>query len=74
MGMMLQGILNMPLPDDPAELDAMTWLQIKDRMREAASELGRLQSLLKSHGINAESEYICSCGLRREPKRSEPDF
>ena len=74
MGLMLQSVLNMPLPDDPADLDAMTWLQVKDRMREAASELGRLQGLLKSHGINPESEYICACGLRRVPKRGELDF
>lgn len=74
MGLMLQGILNMPLPDDPAKLDVMTWLQIKDRMRQAASELGRLQGLLEDRGIDPQSEYICTCGVRREPKRGEPQF
>lgn len=44
MSRMLQGILNMPLPDDPAKLDPMMWLQVKDLMREASIELTRLET------------------------------
>lgn len=36
---MLLGVLNMPLPDDPAKLDAMTWLQFRGRAREAAQRI-----------------------------------
>ena len=47
MGIMLQGVLRMPLPDNPADLDPMMWIQIVDRMREAANEIDRLRTLLK---------------------------
>lgn len=48
--------------------------QHADTCEEAAREISRLRGLLSANGINAESEYICSCGLRREPKRDQPDF
>lgn len=35
---MLLGVLRQPLPDDPAQLDAITWAQIRDRMRQAAEQ------------------------------------
>lgn len=47
MAIMLQGVLRMPLPDNPADLDPMMWAQIRDRMREAADEIERLHALLK---------------------------
>lgn len=36
---MLFGVLRMPLPDNPADMGVMEWMQIKDRMRQAADEL-----------------------------------
>lgn len=44
MGLVLQGILNMPYPDDPAEMDALTWLQARAAMREAWAEIERLRA------------------------------
>lgn len=43
MAIMLQGVLRMPLPDNPADLGPMMWAQIKGRMREAADEIDRLE-------------------------------
>jgi len=37
--LMLLGVLRMPLPDDPKDLDALTWLQFRDRAREAADRI-----------------------------------
>lgn len=39
MGLVTTGILNMPLPDDPAEMDIITWVQIKHAMRDGAREI-----------------------------------
>lgn len=39
MGMVTLAVLGMPLPDDPSELDLLTWFQIKDRMRDAHRQL-----------------------------------
>ena len=39
---MLHGVLNMPLPDDPRELDAMTWLQFRDRASDASAQIASL--------------------------------
>ena len=36
---MLQGVLNMPLPDDPTEIDLVTWVQFKNRAKEAADRI-----------------------------------
>lgn len=44
MGLVLQGILNMPYPDDPAEMDIVTWLQARAAMREAWAEIERLRA------------------------------
>lgn len=37
--LMLHGVLNMPLADDPAELDLLTWVQFRDRAREASARI-----------------------------------
>ena len=39
---MLHGVLNMPLPDDPSECDLVTWMQFKDRAREASAQIEAL--------------------------------
>tara|TARA_R110000868_G_scaffold365245_1_gene628102 strand:+ start:199 stop:450 length:252 start_codon:yes stop_codon:yes gene_type:complete len=44
---MLIGVLRMPLPDDPAELDVMDWLQFRDRARQAADRIEADAELLK---------------------------
>ena len=36
---MLHGVLNMPLPDDPAEMDLVTWAQFRDRAKEASDRI-----------------------------------
>jgi hypothetical protein len=43
---MLHGVLNMPMPDDPAELDLVTWMQFKDRARQASQQIEALQARL----------------------------
>mgnify|MGYP003129089892 CR=1 FL=1 len=45
---MTQGVLNMPLPDDPIDLDIVTWVQFRDRAREAADTLSALQEQNKA--------------------------
>lgn len=41
---MLHGVLNMPLPDDPKEIDLVTWVQFRDRAREAAYRIRELEA------------------------------
>ena len=43
---MLHGVLNMPLPDDPAECDLLTWVQFKDRARQASARIEELEAKL----------------------------
>ena len=43
---MLHGVLNMPLPDDPAECDFMTWMQFKQRARQASARIEELEAQL----------------------------
>jgi hypothetical protein len=51
MGLVLQGVLNAPYPDDPAEMDIVTWVQARSAMREAAREIERLRKpLLEMQG------------------------
>lgn len=42
--LMLHGVLNMPLPDDPTECDLVTWFQFKDRARQASSRITALEA------------------------------
>lgn len=44
--------------------------EISEHFYDSMVEITRLQGLLKSHGINPESEHICSCGLRRGVKNN----
>ena len=37
--LMLLGVLGMPLPDNPADLDVVTWAQVKDRMLQARNRI-----------------------------------
>lgn len=56
---MLLGVLGMPLPDNPAEMDAMTWLQFRARARQAAEriaadadEIERLKDAVRSARVD----------------------
>lgn len=73
---MLLGVLRMPLPDGPAELNHIEWLQIKDRMRQAADELEHLRRELTEArreceeqarllGMSAERELALREALQR---------
>jgi hypothetical protein len=42
--LMLHGALNMPLPNDPAECDIVTWVQFKARARQASDLIKKLES------------------------------
>lgn len=46
---MLLGILRMPLPDSPADMGVMEWMQVKDRMWQAADELEKARAELEGH-------------------------
>jgi hypothetical protein len=46
MGLITEGVMNMPLPDDPADLDVVTWFQIKDRMRDAGRMISSYRKAL----------------------------
>lgn len=41
---MLTGVLRMPMPDDPKDLDSVTWVQFVGRAREAADTITALQA------------------------------
>lgn len=53
MGLILEGILNMPMPDDPSDLDIVTWVQVKAAMRDAAAEIARLKLIEEAKSIAA---------------------
>ena len=55
--LILHGALNMPLPDDPAELDALTWVQFRDRARQASKEIERLQVM----AYQPKSRHAAEC-------------
>ena len=44
---MLHGVLNMPMPDNPADIDLVTWVQFRDRARQASAEIIALRALSK---------------------------
>lgn len=63
------------------EIESLIRARINDGRRisdgdalDAAKEIERLRGLLRANGIDPRSEYICRCGLRREPSRPAPDF
>lgn len=41
--------------------------EVQDIAHRSLVELSRLTGLLKDHGIDPNSEFICGCGLRRSP-------
>ena len=43
MGLVLEGMLNAPYPDDPAEMGIVEWAQARNAMREAWVEIERLR-------------------------------
>lgn len=47
---------------------------IRQIMKDAAHEINRLRGLCKANGIDPGAEYICRCGLRKEPHRGKPSF
>lgn len=63
---MLLGVLRMPLPNDPAKISPLEWVQFRARAREAASrieadaaEIERLRSeLRKRHEHQHEAEAL----------------
>ncbi len=44
--MVLEGVLNAPYPDDPAELGAIEWAAVKSAMTSAAAEIARQRDIL----------------------------
>lgn len=42
MGLVLQGILGMPLPDDPKDIDLVTYYQLKGALQDAAKKVAVL--------------------------------
>jgi len=53
---MTWAVLNMPLPDDPSELDAITWVQFRSRAREAAADAERWRA--RAEAAEAELERL----------------
>lgn len=47
MGLITKGVMLMPLPDDPSEFDIVTWVQIKERMRDAGQKLDKYEDALE---------------------------
>lgn len=56
MSLVLQGILNMPYPDDPAGLDYTTWVQAKAAMRSAWAEIEEQRKRIEE--LEAEMELL----------------
>ena len=56
-----------------ADIDG-EWLRDSEVEAAMIDEINRLRGLLSANGIDHGSEFICTCGIRREPKRDEPDF
>ena len=48
MEMITEGVMNMPLPDDPSELGAVEWMQIKSRMRDAGKQITGMREALEN--------------------------
>lgn len=69
--LMLHGVLNMPLSDDPAELDLLTWVQFRDRARQASAEITRLTSALAA---SEEARRAERAAVVREIRKPIFDF
>ena len=60
---MITGALRMPMPDNPAEMDIVTWANFREAAERAANEIDRLRGLCEANSIHPDSEYI-NDGLR----------
>jgi hypothetical protein len=47
LGLVLTGTLNAPYPDDPSEMDIVTWMQALSAMRSAAARIETLEAALR---------------------------
>jgi hypothetical protein len=56
---MLHGVLNMPLPDNPADMDLVTWIQFRDRARQASTEIIALRAQLAEAQAQAHTAREC---------------
>lgn len=50
----------------------MTQSQPAATMREMADRIAHLEAQLRHHGITPMSEFICACGIRKNPPRVVP--
>lgn len=57
---MLLGVLRQPLPDDPSQLDPITWAQIRDRMLEAADRIESDQAII-AELADAPNQWLAIC-------------
>jgi len=48
---MLHGVLNMPLPDDPKEIGVVDWMQFRDRSRQASRVIQDQESQIEALAI-----------------------
>ena len=46
--LMLHGVLNMPLPDDPREMSALQWRQFRSRARQASAHIDAQDAKIKA--------------------------
>ena len=60
MGLALEGTLNMPYPDDPAEMDVVTWMQARNAMRDAWAEIERLRVMAYQPTSRHEENCLCA--------------
>ena len=44
--LMLQGVLNMPLPGDPSKMGVVEWVQFRERAKQAAARISALEAAL----------------------------
>jgi hypothetical protein len=44
MSLILHGMLNAPYPDDPSKMGVVAWIQARGAMREASTEIARLNA------------------------------
>lgn len=80
MGLITKGVMNMPLPDDPAELGFVEWVQIKSRMRAAGAmldrqeaEIEKLQEALRRYGDKSRMGTVYPESLQQAIDRAFGD-
>jgi hypothetical protein len=60
--LMLHGVLNMPLPDNPKDLGQIEWMQFRDRARQASKHIRALTAELRE----ARMQVLASDGQAAE--------